>query len=83
MIDTTNPRVIARSRAHFARRPGTSSPCPAATLGADHCTCEPTPEDLADVWQGRARMAAARRAAGARLDAYDRQALDRYPQHQE
>ena len=31
-------------------------------------------------WQGRARMAAARRYAGVPLDAVDREALRRHPQ---
>lgn len=39
-----------------------------------------TPADLELCWQGKARMAAARRVAGKTLSAYDRQALDRYPQ---
>lgn len=32
-------------------------------------------------WEGRARMAAARMAAGRRLDGNDRVALDRHPEH--
>lgn len=38
-----------------------------------------TPADERLCWQGLARMAAARRAAGVKLSALDRQALDRYP----
>jgi hypothetical protein len=41
------------------------------------CTCTPDPADLAELWAGRARMAAARLAAGVALDALDREALAR------
>jgi hypothetical protein len=72
----TNPRDIAQARAH---RRWPTSPCPARDDHDQACTCQPDSVDLAAVWQGRARMARARRAARVTLDAYDRQALDRYP----
>jgi hypothetical protein len=77
-VDTSNrshPDVIARDRAH---RDG-DQVCPARKDAQAACTCKPDPADLAAVWQGRARMAAARRQARVMLDAVDRQALDRYP----
>jgi hypothetical protein len=77
-----SPEAIARWRRHTGldgsdRRPR----CPAnASSDVADCTCEPTPGDLAGVWQGAARMARARRTAGLPLSADDRRALDRYPE---
>lgn len=76
--DRANPRVIAQGRRHAdrANRPA----CPADdTKTGQPCTCVPLEDDLAAVWQGAARMARARKTAGQRLSAYDRQALDRCP----
>lgn len=72
-----HPVTEARSRAH-ARNQGS---CPANGRDGNvaDCSCEPTEQELAEEWSGRARMAAARRAAGMSLSAIDRQALDRYP----
>lgn len=78
-VDTSqrsHPYNIARDRAHTAGL----QPCPARKDAANAaCTCQPGDADLEAVWRGRARMAAARQAAGTMLDAIDRQALDRYP----
>lgn len=66
-----HPDNIARDRAH-ANTPS----CPANDRNQpEPCTCQPDPDDLAAVWAGRARMAAARKAAGKPLDDIDRQAL--------
>ena len=77
MVDV-DPRAIARTEAHRDRV--NRDRC-AADVSADaaDCTCTPDPARLELHWQGRSRMAGARRAAGQPLDAYDRQALDRYP----
>jgi hypothetical protein len=65
-----HPETIARARAHDRScRHGRNDPCPA----------EPDPADLAAIWAGRARMARARRAAGAPLSDLDRQALAMHP----
>jgi hypothetical protein len=66
---STHPDDIARRRAH-GRRPCVIAP-------GTPCVCRPDPADLAEVWSGRARMAAARRDAGRPLDDIDRQALRR------
>lgn len=47
--------------------------CPPCALPVEHHDAERT----ADCWEGRARMAAARQAAGVPLDDIDRQALAR------
>jgi hypothetical protein len=68
--DRFHPDAIAASRAHdryCARGHAPGEPCPAP----------PDPDDLAQIWAGRARMAAARRAAGAPLGDIDREALRR------
>lgn len=75
MIDSFRPDVIARRRQH-ARRD--RRPCPAddrTTTPRPACECTPPAEDLAAVWAGRRRMAAAREAAGKPLDDVDRAAL--------
>lgn len=53
-------------------------PCPAddpRALPSTPCTCAPDPDDLAEVWAGRARMARARADVGLSLTALDRQAI--------
>jgi hypothetical protein len=67
-----HPEAIARTRAHQRRHPGACAADRDRTAG---CDCLPHPADLAAVWAGRARMAAARAAAGQPLDDLDRQAL--------
>jgi hypothetical protein len=69
-----HPRAIATTRAH--RRTPT---CPArGNKAPGPCTCTPDPDDLAEVWAGRARMARARQAAGRPLNRLDREALDHH-----
>lgn len=67
-----HPETIATTRAH---QRATAGACPAKTDRAEPCACRPDPDDLAEVWAGRARMARARKAAGAPLDDIDREAL--------
>ena len=67
-----HPRAIALDRAH-QRTPT----CPARKPKGGECTCAYDPLDLADVWAGLARMATARRAAGAPLNRLDHEALQR------
>lgn len=67
--DSFHPDSIAHDRAH-ARLCG-------GRHDDDECPAVVDPDDLAQVWAGRARMAAARHAAGVELDDIDRQALDR------
>jgi len=65
-----HPDAAARSRAHdrdCAGRHRKGEPCPAVVDA----------QDLADLWAGRARMAAARRAAGQPLTIVDLEALRR------
>jgi hypothetical protein len=71
---SVHPDAIARRRAHD-RTPTCPARGKAGTV-AD-CTCHPDPDDLNEVWAGRARMAAARGDAGQPLDDIDRQALRR------
>jgi hypothetical protein len=67
-----HPDTIAAARAHHRDCRGphrTGEPCPA----------QPGPVELAEIRAGRARTAAARRAAGVPLDALDVEALGRSP----
>jgi hypothetical protein len=66
-----HPHTIAATRAHQHHCGTRTHP-----LG-ETCPARPDPADVAEVWTGRARMAAARRAAGQPLDDLDRQALTR------
>jgi hypothetical protein len=66
-----HPDTIAATRAHQRHCGGRTHP-----LG-DQCPSRPHPADLAAIWDGRARMAAARRAAGQPLDPIDVEALAR------
>lgn len=50
-----HPETIATSRAHERRQPGTCAADDRQAPGP--CDCRPDPDDLADVWAGRARMA--------------------------
>jgi hypothetical protein len=67
-----HPETIAATRAHQRHCGGRTHP------HGEVCPARPDPEDLAAIWAGRARMAAARRAAGRPLDDLDRQALVRH-----
>lgn len=67
-----HPERIAQADAHQSRRPGSCQHDHDRTLP---CDCPPEPAALADLWAGKARMAAARAAAGVALDDLDRQAL--------
>lgn len=72
-LELFHPETIAVTRAHSRRKPGTcSSDDPKLAVG---CDCRADPVDLREVWAGRARMAAARAAAGKPLDAVDREAM--------
>jgi hypothetical protein len=75
--DRFHPEVMARDLEHARRRHA----CPANGKDGDaaDCTCEPPAELVDQEWQGAARMAFARKAAGGLLSAIDLQALDRYP----
>jgi hypothetical protein len=67
-----HPETIAATHAH--RRD-----CDGRTHAAgEACPARPDPDELAGIWAGRARMAAARLAAGQPLDDIDRQALARH-----
>jgi hypothetical protein len=66
-----HPETIAASRAHQRHCGGR------AHQPGDACSARPDSADVAEVWAGRARMAAARRAAGQPLDHVDHQALAR------
>lgn len=73
-----HPETIAKSRAHRDRRKGSCADDIPETRGT--CTCQPDPDDLRQVWAGRARMAKARRVALEpfdALDATDLEALER------
>lgn len=72
-----HPHAIAVARAHERRWPGSCASDDTVTTPRPPCDCQPDPEDLAQVWAGRARMAAARRAAGVALDDVDLEALQR------
>lgn len=66
--ERSHPDTIATARAH--------------DRGCSHrsdepCLARPDPDDLDDVWAGRARMARARAAADRPLDRTDREALFR------
>ena len=76
-VRTFHPDDIAREQAHTTRGASGRPPC-----AHDHdrdapCNCTPTPDGLAAVWAGRARMAIARRDAGRPLDDADLEALRR------
>ncbi len=74
-LTRAHPDVIAVTRAHQRRKRGT---CASDDRMTDlPCDCRADPDDLAAVWAGRARMAAARRAAGQPLDTVDHLALTR------
>jgi hypothetical protein len=66
-----HPDTIAATRAHQRHCGSRTHPV------GETCPARPEPDDIAAVWAGRARMAAARRAAGQPLDDLDRQALAR------
>lgn len=66
----THPDTIARARAH-------DRTCPARHPESEACPAQVDAEDLAELWDGRARMAAARGAAGVPLDDIDLEALAR------
>lgn len=68
--DRFHPDAIAAARAHKRDCAGPHAP-------GDTCPAKPDPDDVAQIWAGRARMAAARRDAGVPLDAIDREALRR------
>jgi hypothetical protein len=68
--DRFHPDAIAAARAH--ERECTRNHAPGET-----CPAQPDPDDLAQLWAGRARMAAARRDADIPLDDIDREALRR------
>jgi hypothetical protein len=68
-----HPEHTARHIAHQARRRGS---CSKDSNRTQPCDCPPLPTVLADLWAGKARMAAARAAAGLPLNDLDRQALD-------
>lgn len=78
--DETEPEKIARWQREVARYEGQHAdrivPGTARHNG-DGRGGGPTGGIL---WEDRARMAAARRAAGVTLDRYDREALERYPE---
>jgi hypothetical protein len=66
-----HPDTIAATRAHQHHCGTRAHPT------GETCPAQPDPADVAGIWAGRARMAAARRAAGVPLDDLDRQALVR------
>jgi hypothetical protein len=66
-----HPDTIAATRAHQRHCGGRAHP------PGEPCPARPDRADRADIWAGRARMAAARRAAGQPLDDLDHQALAR------
>jgi len=68
--DAFHPDVIAAARAH-------QRDCVREHASGETCPAKPDPDDLAQIWAGRARMAAARRDAGLPLGAIDREALRR------
>lgn len=70
----TRPDEIARDRVHRERAAGS---CAVDRDKTAACDCRPGKGEVAAAWAGRARMAAARQAAGAVLDEVDREALDR------
>lgn len=72
----SHPDVIARDRAHAHRPTGACASADTQTNPRPPCDCDPP--DRAACWAGRARMAAARAAAGQPLDAIDEEALARY-----
>lgn len=69
-VDPFSVEAICAARAHEQQ-------CGGAHKDGAPCTAVPTPEDVDAVWAGRARMAAARRAAGLLLNSTDREALAR------
>jgi hypothetical protein len=71
-----HPERIARAHAHTHRHRGV---CANDTDRTAPCDCAPDPVVQAELWAGRARMAAARAAAGQPLDDTDRTALARPP----
>jgi len=74
-----HPLTIARSLAHRDKARQVSCPADGPNGHVADCRCGPPEDVLAEVWQGAARMAKARRDAGVVLSAIDLQALDRYP----
>jgi hypothetical protein len=66
-----HPETVAATHAHRRDCGGRTHP------PGEECPARPDPADVADTWAGRARMAAARLAAGRLLDDLDRQALTR------
>lgn len=66
----SHPDTIAGARAH-------DRTCSGSHPEGEACPAPVDAEDLADMWVGRARMAAARRAAGVPLDDIDLEALAR------
>ena len=66
-----NPDTVAATRAHQHHCGARSHP------SGETCPARPDPADVAAVWAGRVRMAAAHRSAGQPLDDLDRQALAR------
>jgi hypothetical protein len=66
-----HPDTVAATRAHQRNCGGRTH------LAGETCPAQPDPDDVAGIWAGWARMAAARRAAGVPLDDLDRQALAR------
>jgi len=77
-----HPQTIAKHLTHRDRSRRVSCPADGKDGDVADCRCDPPDDVLAEVWQGAARMAKARQAAGASLTAIDRQALDRYPDPQ-
>jgi hypothetical protein len=67
-----HPERIAQARAHSACDRGA---CAHDQDRTQPCDCEPAPAEVAALWAGRARMAAARAAAGQLPDDLDREAL--------
>jgi hypothetical protein len=66
-----HPDTIAARRAHDRH-------CTSAHKDGEPCPAVVDPDDLAELWAGRARMARARRAAGQPRDRLDLAALDRH-----
>jgi hypothetical protein len=77
-----HPQTIAKHLTHSDRSRRVSCPADGKNGDVADCRCAPPDDVAAEVWQGAARMARARRDAGASLSAIDRQALDRYPDPQ-
>lgn len=67
-----HPEHTARHIAHRAHQHGS---CANDSDRTQPCDCPPLPAVVADLWAGKARMAAARAAAGVPLNDLDREAL--------